>query len=292
MHLRLRRHRSAVGLLDQLPPERGDVQDVRGRLHDHGVRPADPVQRRLLRPDGSAHPAGHAAEAAEARRAVLPHARARAHLRHPGRPARPGQSRRSCAPPASPTARTSCIRATTRTASGTSSTRSASAAFRASRSATVPTAIRCGRRSRTCRTSFSRATSRCASTPTRRLRTAAAPARFRGGNGLRIGYRFLEPGEISIHDDRWLTYPWGVNGGTAGRAQPQDAACAPTAARSCCPSKIDRIKVEPGDLLLSDTWGGGGCGDPLERDAALVQFDVEAGLVTRRRRASLRRRAQ
>jgi len=27
----------------------------------------------------------------------------------------------------------------------------------------------------------------------------------RGGNGLRIGYRFLESGEISIHDDRWLT---------------------------------------------------------------------------------------
>ncbi|NKB16571.1 MAG: hydantoinase B/oxoprolinase family protein, partial [Sphingomonadales bacterium] len=39
----------------------------------------------------------------------------------------------------------------------------------------------------------------------------------RGGNALRVGYRFLEPGQISIHDDRWLTYPWGVNGGAAGR---------------------------------------------------------------------------
>ena len=35
----------------------------------------------------------------------------------------------------------------------------------------------------------------------------------RGGNGLSMGYQFLEPGEISIHDDRWLTHPWGVNGG-------------------------------------------------------------------------------
>ena len=34
--------------------------------------------------------------------------------------------------------------------------------------------------------------------------------------GFRMGYRFLEPGEISIHDDRWLTYPWGVNGGLPG----------------------------------------------------------------------------
>ena len=28
--------------------------------------------------------------------------------------------------------------------------------------------------------------------------------------------RLLETGEISIHDDRWFTYPWGVNGGLPG----------------------------------------------------------------------------
>ncbi len=33
---------------------------------------------------------------------------------------------------------------------------------------------------------------------------------------MRIGCFFLEPGEISTHDDRWLTYPWGVNGGEPG----------------------------------------------------------------------------
>ncbi|KAH8822946.1 hypothetical protein DL96DRAFT_326062 [Flagelloscypha sp. PMI_526] len=37
--------------------------------------------------------------------------------------------------------------------------------------------------------------------------------RFRGGNAMRIDYVFLEPGTISIHDDRWLTKPWGVHGG-------------------------------------------------------------------------------
>ena len=35
----------------------------------------------------------------------------------------------------------------------------------------------------------------------------------RGGNALRVMYCLLEPGEISVHDDRWLTYPWDVNGG-------------------------------------------------------------------------------
>ena len=46
------------------------------------------------------------------------------------------------------------------------------------------------------------------------------------------------------------------------------------------PSKIDHVKVESGDLLIADTWGGGGWGDPLEREAEKVAFDVEAGLVT------------
>jgi N-methylhydantoinase B len=46
------------------------------------------------------------------------------------------------------------------------------------------------------------------------------------------------------------------------------------------PSKIDRIKVEAGDLLIADTWGGGGCGDPYEREIERVVFDVQAGLVT------------
>ena len=35
----------------------------------------------------------------------------------------------------------------------------------------------------------------------------------RGGNGISIAYEFRESGEISIHDDRWITHPWGVNGG-------------------------------------------------------------------------------
>ncbi|HEY0940243.1 MAG TPA: hydantoinase B/oxoprolinase family protein [Steroidobacter sp.] len=103
--------------------------------------------------------------------------------------------------------------------------------------------------------------------------------KFRGGNGLRIGYRFLEPGEISIHDDRWLTYPWGVNGGEPG-ARSKRVLIRVDGSQELLPAKVDRVKVEAGDLLLADTWGGGGCGDPLEREIEKVRFDVEAGLVT------------
>ena len=46
------------------------------------------------------------------------------------------------------------------------------------------------------------------------------------------------------------------------------------------PSKCDRIAVNAGDILYFNTWGGGGCGDPLKRETERVEFDVRAGLVS------------
>jgi N-methylhydantoinase B len=46
------------------------------------------------------------------------------------------------------------------------------------------------------------------------------------------------------------------------------------------PSKSEDIKVKQGDLLYFNTWGGGGWGDPCEREAELVADDVARGLVT------------
>lgn len=46
------------------------------------------------------------------------------------------------------------------------------------------------------------------------------------------------------------------------------------------PSKCDHIKVEKGDLVVFDTWGGGGWGSPLEREPSAVATDVIKGLVS------------
>ena len=103
--------------------------------------------------------------------------------------------------------------------------------------------------------------------------------RFRGGNGMRIGYRFLADGKISIHDDRWLTHPWGVKGGEPGNRcrkiiERNDGS------REILANKIDNIEVEPGDYLVFETWGGGGLGDPYERSIEDVEYDLESGLMT------------
>lgn len=101
----------------------------------------------------------------------------------------------------------------------------------------------------------------------------------RGGNGLRVTYCMLVDGEISIHDDRWLTYPWGVSGGEPG-ARSRKELLRVDGTRQVLPSKCDNVKVTAGDLLLFDTWGGGGWGDPFKRDPAKVLTDVRRGLVS------------
>ncbi|RVT85391.1 hydantoinase B/oxoprolinase family protein [Rhodobacteraceae bacterium CCMM004] len=103
--------------------------------------------------------------------------------------------------------------------------------------------------------------------------------KHRGGNGITIAYELLEKGEISIHDDRWLTYPWGVNGGQPGMRSTKRLV-RKDGTEENIPSKCDRIAVEPGDVLHFNTWGGGGWGDPLERDPETVLLDVKRGLVT------------
>lgn len=107
----------------------------------------------------------------------------------------------------------------------------------------------------------------------------------RGGNGIEKRYVYLEPGEVSIHDDRWLTYPWGVLGGKPGRRsekilQRVDG----TSAR--LPAKCDEVKVQPGDTLIYRTAGGGGWKDPLERPQDKVEADVKKGLVSAEKAAA------
>jgi N-methylhydantoinase B len=102
----------------------------------------------------------------------------------------------------------------------------------------------------------------------------------RGGNGILMTYRFLEKGTIAIHDDRWFTKPWGVNGGLPG-ARATKILEKPDGTKTVVGNKKEDLPVEPGDILHFVTWGGGGWGDPLERDPALVAKEIVQGLVTR-----------
>ena len=101
----------------------------------------------------------------------------------------------------------------------------------------------------------------------------------RGGNGLSVAYQFLVDGQIGLHDDRWLTYPWGVRGGDPGMRSSKRVV-RKDGTEEWLPAKCDGVDIKEGDVLYFNTWGGGGWGDPCERDPSLVQTDVARGLVS------------
>ena len=113
---------------------------------------------------------------------------------------------------------------------------------------------------------------------------SGGPGLYRGGNAQRIFWRFLEDGEISIHDDRWLSKPWGVLDGEPGARSTKvlvrysiDAERPP---REILGSKQDHIKVHMGDVLEWVTWGGGGWGDALERDPQVIALEARRKLIS------------
>ena len=101
----------------------------------------------------------------------------------------------------------------------------------------------------------------------------------RGGNGVEKRYVYLEPGHVSIHDDRWLTRPWGVLGGQPGERSTKLLRRA-DGTEQVLPAKCDEIEVAPGDMLIYRTAGGGGWKDRLDRPVEAVERDVAFGLVS------------
>ncbi len=105
------------------------------------------------------------------------------------------------------------------------------------------------------------------------------PGEFRGGHGITKVYTFEEPGAITFQDDRAHTYPWGVDGGTHAKTS-EKLLIRADGAEEELPSKVENVSVEAGDKLVFSTAGGGGLGDPLDRDPDVVAGEVQRGLVS------------
>jgi N-methylhydantoinase B len=84
---------------------------------------------------------------------------------------------------------------------------------------------------------------------------------------------------VAIHDDRWFTKPWGVNGGRPGARARKILEEADGTTRIVA-NKLENLSVKTGDRLHFITWGGGGWGNPLQRDPALVAKEIAQGLVS------------
>ncbi len=111
------------------------------------------------------------------------------------------------------------------------------------------------------------------------MRDTGGPGKHRGGNGVEKIYLMLADGDISIHDDRHLTQPWGILGGEPGQCS-EKWLVKHDGEREALPSKIDNVRVRKGERIVFRTAGAGGWGDPLEREPEKVRADVARKLVS------------
>ncbi|MEM0373922.1 MAG: hydantoinase B/oxoprolinase family protein, partial [Sulfolobales archaeon] len=81
--------------------------------------------------------------------------------------------------------------------------------------------------------------------------------KFRGGDGIIRGYKFLERVRVSVIAERFKVPPWGLNGGEDGK--PGRAYVIKKGKLIEMPSKFS-IELDAGDELVVETPGGGGYG--------------------------------
>lgn len=95
--------------------------------------------------------------------------------------------------------------------------------------------------------------------------------RQRGGLGLRRAYRVLgEHARLATMIERCDFAPWGLFGGQPGATS--RVSLVRDEERRNLRGK-ENLELRRGDLVLVETAGGGGYGDPAERPAALVEQD-------------------
>ena len=102
---------------------------------------------------------------------------------------------------------------------------------------------------------------------------------FRGGLGYRKEIRVLHDATFMSVADRSILSCWGVRGGRAGT--PFRVTIDPGGpAERVMPGLCDGEPVAPGEVIRIETTGGGGWGDPLEREPWRVALDLRQGKVS------------
>jgi len=106
----------------------------------------------------------------------------------------------------------------------------------------------------------------------------AGAGKYRGGVPFRRDYRFNESeGTLQVRSDRRDHRPFGLYGGSPGA--PSENYLNPDGENRVLPGKFT-MTIRKGDVFRHVLAGGGGWGDPLERDPAAVLRDVRNELLS------------
>jgi N-methylhydantoinase B len=112
------------------------------------------------------------------------------------------------------------------------------------------------------------------------LADSGGPGRMKGGIGQREVFRVpddqyapLPPVNLGIQAGRHIHPPEGLFGGKPG-------AKAQFLVNGVAGNPFGLTQLKPGDVVTIDAAGGGGCGNPLEREPERVETDVVKGYVS------------
>jgi N-methylhydantoinase B len=112
---------------------------------------------------------------------------------------------------------------------------------------------------------------------------SGGPGKFRGGLGFVREYEVLDnDARFSLRSTKHSVAPRGIDGGTDGR--PGRCTLNPASEKArVIPSRYSDHVLHPGEVFSLDTPGGGGLGNPREREPQRVLNDVRNGYVTRQK---------
>jgi N-methylhydantoinase B len=112
------------------------------------------------------------------------------------------------------------------------------------------------------------------------LQDSGGPGKFRGGLGFVREYELLDhDARFSLRSTKHTVAPKGIDGGKDGKTGRCTLNPGSPQAR-VIPSRYSDHTLHPGDVVSLETPGGGGLGNPLERDPQRVLADVRNGYVT------------
>jgi len=84
---------------------------------------------------------------------------------------------------------------------------------------------------------------------------------------------------LSRNTDRIKCPPWGLRGGQQGAVN--ETIIQRNGSEEKLPGKFSHLTVHPGETITLLTGGGGGYGDPSERDNSAVMRDIALGYISK-----------